>query len=387
MYFTQIPEFVLHNRSIISSKCQGKLSTYLSDVVDYVLHNYRPSLKYKKQVLDYINTIIYFCVSDSCFPLGWSSKCPFDRLDVSNVSSYKKILGDAYLEMCDIEWDIDYDSANISNSVDSISANVSLQSKLDYSSKADNSSYIQNNLPDMKELRKQISFELPMYPSIDTTCIHEFGQDEAGRKVPIFSTLPKIPVVQNDISSTTDINNLSDDDLLKLFPPVYIPRIDDFYSYSYSDCHDPVFGYVPCIEGFSKQQVIDNIIQYPQFNYLYRCIDNRRISFFKRIEIDGKLYSIDEAMLLDNCLKHLPQNKFIIKDYIIRKYLLERDIKHVDHISKLFGTFTPFLTLIGPPKFYIDHGYTDILQIAKQCVAGRVQFYRSRNPLLKGVEI
>ena len=71
---------------------------------------------------------------------------------------------------------------------------------------------------------------------------------------------------------------------------------------------------------------------------------------------------------------------------MVRRYLLEEEAGVV-HKYPMYGTLLPYLTLFMPPEEYIRRGYKDTLNIAKQCVASRVSFKQSRNPVLKRLNI
>ena len=67
----------------------------------------------------------------------------------------------------------------------------------------------------------------------------------------------------------------------------------------------------------------------------------------------------------------------LLKEYVIRRYLLERD-NGVEHKYKLRGNLQPYITLFAPPEFY----NTDPVELARTAVKARVEFLRSRNPYL-----
>ena len=72
-----------------------------------------------------------------------------------------------------------------------------------------------------------------------------------------------------------------------------------------------------------------------------------------------------------------------MKEYVVRRYLLERDISNVQHRYPLWGSLDPFLTLFMPPDEYIKYGYTDIIDLARKCVESRVSYRKSRNPIVR----
>ena len=85
-------------------------------------------------------------------------------------------------------------------------------------------------------------------------------------------------------------------------------------------------------------------------------------------------------------LKTLKPSWSIIAEYVVRRYLLERDILHVDHKYKMYGTLDPYLTLFMPSQDYVSAGYKDVVAIAKHCVESRVSYLQSRSPIIRRLE-
>jgi hypothetical protein len=79
----------------------------------------------------------------------------------------------------------------------------------------------------------------------------------------------------------------------------------------------------------------------------------------------------------------IPYNKEFIKEYVVRRYLLERDISGVEHRYKLYGTLEPFLTLFTTAQEYSKMGYSDSIMLAHSCVTARVSYKQTRNPVLR----
>ena len=82
----------------------------------------------------------------------------------------------------------------------------------------------------------------------------------------------------------------------------------------------------------------------------------------------------------------IPYNREFVKEYVVRRYLLERDIYHIHHVYPMFGRLDPFLTLFMPYEEYKKNGYNNSVDIAKQCVKSRVSYKTSRNPVLRRLE-
>ena len=387
MYFTQIPEYIQSRKTDSETRrFQSKLASVLTDVVLYVSNHFTPTIKYKKSVVSLINTISYYYVSGDSLPLQWDSSDPFSDIEVLDADVYEDFLGPLMIYDTDVTWDIQPNEIEVraSTSESSESEAKKLDKKpttIKQAKKLARSSVVYNSSP--KSKREDISFEFPKYPSVDTNQIWAIGKDYASRPVPIFVTLPKIPTKQCEISMTTSVDLLSETELLNLYPDTILhPRRPEMYQKIDGFGFDDTLGFIPRIEGFSEEDIRNNIIQYPQFNYLFRYIGEDRVSFLKHIEIDGELYTIQDACNVVDDLKNLPAARCYVWDYIVRRYLLERDIKHIQHRYPMVGSFDPFMTLFMPKESYSSLGY-NTLELARSCIRGRVNFYISRNPLVR----
>ena len=150
---------------------------------------------------------------------------------------------------------------------------------------------------------------------------------------------------------------------------------------------DPILGSILPIKGFTKKQLVDNIIKYPHLENIQRLGKSptgcRYVEFWKFIEIDGQLLKTKDVWDSLPESKIIPRSKFFMEEYVIRRYLLERDIKKIDHKYKIFGDLDPYLTLFTTPDTYIKYGHTDTVGIARCCVESRISYKRSRNPILR----
>ena len=227
----------------------------------------------------------------------------------------------------------------------------------------------------------------PRFPQFDVNDIWLEGMAD-GNHLVIRRSLPKIPRVQSDISVTTDFNDLKDENFLNLFPnKILHPRFERIYYEADENFFNvkkhPVLGNIVMVNGFTYDQIVDNVVKYPHFYKLKRDIDDKWINFYTRIEVDGELY---ETAKIWNELPEaagLPKDTQYMKEYVIRRYLLERDIKGIKHKYPIVGSLDPFITLFAPMEVYKELGYTDYLGMAKQCVKSRVSFYYTRNPIVR----
>ena len=67
MKFTQIPDKLNY-----PSRISAKLSTLHSDIITYVLSNFRNTNRYKNKVVNLMNTISYYLISGDSLPTDWS---------------------------------------------------------------------------------------------------------------------------------------------------------------------------------------------------------------------------------------------------------------------------------------------------------------------------
>ena len=180
---------------------------------------------------------------------------------------------------------------------------------------------------------------------------------------------------------------MRDRDFLNLFPnhvmhtrrPAMYEKVDGLY-------YDTDIGTILPIEGYTLEQCIDNVIKYPHLFQLKRFVKNEWVMFSSYIEINGELLPSVSAWNDIPDSNKIPAHPEYIYEYVLRRYLLERDIGKVYHKYDLWGTLDPFLTLFAPADWYAKHGYKDSLDIAKKCVDSRVSFLRSRNPIIRKIQ-
>jgi hypothetical protein len=158
----------------------------------------------------------------------------------------------------------------------------------------------------------------------------------------------------------------------------------------YQDCpgleNHPILGLILPISGFTRKQVVDNIVKYPHIYKLTRYVDNELVSFYTSIEVNKELHKISQYWNTLPEAEKLPYTRDFVKEYVVRRYLLERDIRGIEHEFPLFGELHPFLTLFTTPEIYAELGYKDPLSLAVNCVNSRVAFKRSRNPVLRRLD-
>lgn len=373
--FTYLPEYILDTYSdnyYNLRACASTISYCWSTVICDVRNNFVGTLSQKRRIVSILNCILFSELEGDSFTYKISFLDTFDS--PYDDDDLRKKLGSLYVDINKIVWDVEL-SHEDSVTVNNTSSTDTILSKSDITTTVRNVSK-----------RSDLSFEFCKYPSIDTSKVWAFGKDDGGRLIPIYTTLPEIPTVQNEISITTDESKMSSTEFMNLYPDHIIhTRRPEMYDKLLGYEYDELVGFIPKISGFSTEDIVDNIIKYPQFNYMYREVDGKRISFMKHIEIDGKLLSLKRAIECIDDMKNLPDNKVYYWDYIVRRYLLERDKLNIHHNYPLLGYFEPWMTLFAPPDVYIKHGYLDVEEMARKCVHGRILFYQSRNPLVRRI--
>lgn len=374
-------------------------------VIDAAIPRFTGSRAQKRRIINLINYRNYTHTFDSDNFPGFNPEL-VDTFDIdADDFEMKRKLGLAYIELDDINWDIDTVDTDalerfrkdeeekkarnaerdkvISKSIEENPIEINHAELLgDVSEKE----MAEDEEPpiEYKTTRKNISFQFPKYPRFDPKKLWGLCEDDGGRVMPVYYTLPEIPTVQNEITITTDFTKMTDREFMNLYPDHTIrTRRDEMYVPRRGFEYDELVGFIPKISGFTTEQVLDNIFQYPQFNFMFRMVNGKRVSFLKHIEVDGELLTLKEAVNEVEDMANLPDSEVFYWDYIVRRYLLERDNCTVEHKYPLEGFFNPFITLFTTPETYKSRGYVDTLGMAKKCVRGRVLFYQSRNPLTR----
>lgn len=379
--FTQLPD-----KLIYPARIRAKLSTLHSDVITYVVSNFKNTAKYKRQVVDTLNTISVYIKNNDALPSDWSISNPLTNLELLDSSFCEDTLGNLCIKVKDIIWDVQESETDEQISTDTVvTAKTSSEDTV-------TSSRVVNVKPkrDIGVVvsptpKENLYIKPPTIPQFDAS--KPWLQSQLNQNVyTIYESLPIIPVNQSQISVTTDVSKMTIMDMMKLYPNHFIrTRAATMYENHNGLTLDDDIGIILPIVGFSPTQVKDNIIKYPHIYKLTRYMNNKFTSFYSNIEIDGELH--DTLSIWDSLpdSKKMPRNSEFIKEYVVRRYLLERDILGVEHKYPLFGTLEPFLTLFTTSDDYIRLGYTDVTDIAKQCVISRVSYKRSRNPILRMV--
>lgn len=404
--FTDIPE-----KYAVPRNFRGKQCEIHSAVVTYVYDHFRNTKKYRQKVVDALNCLTFCLLNNNPPPYDWTSADPLNTMpeDMLDSDTIERGLGDLFLTDEAIEWDVSptanmeavipvleepqqFSKGIVKEPAPAVIEPTPVQSvtqptvknkplrQFKGNQRRNAELGLQSNKPTPKE---DLYIQSPKYPRFDVNKIWMSATDR-GDKLVIYTTLPEIPTRQNEISVTTNLNAMTDSELMALYPNHLIhTRSPKMYERYEGIDYDEDLGCIFPIGGFTREQVVDNIICYPHLYKLKKIDDQGKISnFYSTIEIDGNLLPIAEVWDTLPESKVIPRDTEFVKEYVIRRYLLE-EARGIEHRYKLFGTLDPFLTLFMPPEEYIKRGYKDTTAIVKQCVTSRVRYKQSRNPIIR----
>lgn len=354
-------------------RVQAVLSTAHAAVVTYVMNNFQNTQRFKTQVMKVINNLTYSMFVDMKLPDSWNEKDPLKLATYVDDDTCKAGSANMYVYLKDIEWDV---TPVVVPSGPVLASTPVVDTKPVVIS-------VDVAPPSRPADKTDLYLRPPTFPQFDVNKIWAGGVVD-GEPYVIYSTLPEIPEIQNQISVSTDVNRMTRADVMKLYPSEFIQtRAAEMYEDVVGLTRHPVLGVILPIEGYSQAQLIDNLIKYPHFYKLMKETDSGLDSFYSTIEINGELQRTLTVWDELPESKKIPKTAQFIKEYVIRRYLLERDYGKVTHRYPLYGKLDPFLTLFAPADTYAQLGYTDSEAIARQCVQSRVSFKQSRNPLLR----
>lgn len=348
-----------------------------SEIVTTIINKQTFTNKELKSVVQIVNTLSYRVLNHE--DLGWNSAFPLscntlvDDIVVREYLSPKSM----YVAFNDINWESD----GITKIASADATPVEL-TPLPQLSTA--------NIPKPKissesvlTPKENLYIQPPVIPRFSTKDLYaSINYDESLHC--IYKSLPTVPTKQNEISITTDVSMMTSRDLMKLYPKQFIrTRSAAAYEYSYELEYDEKLGLILPIKNYTRAQLIDNLIKYPHLYKLMKVVDGEIVNFYTTIEIDGELHKTSEVWKTLPEASKIPYNTDLVKEYVVRRYLLERDVDNVVHKYPMFGTLDPFLTLFTTPEDYAQYGYTNAEELARCCVRSRVSYKQSRNPILR----
>lgn len=383
MYFTQIPDRLKYPANI-----RGKLSSIHSIIVEYVSKHFTNTRKYKMQVLDVLNNLSYHILVNDDLTQLWNESNPIHLSVMLDPNLIKKNIGAMFLEYSDVNFDIEETEIidvpeekpqKLPKTMKDLKASVEKQYE-------DSVKSIESTTFNTLTQKEDLYIKYPTVPQFKYGDVHISGYIN-GNLYTIYNSLPLIPTKQCEISATTNVDMMSDNNLLGLYPNRIIKTRDEcMYDDVPGIYRHEILGNIIPIDGYSQEEIIDNIVRYPHIFRLCRIIDDQIVNMYSSIEIDGELQrtldvweSLPESSVI-------PRTAAYIKEYVVRRYLLEEQ-HGIKHKYPIYGSFEEFITLFMPIDNYKELGYTDILGMAKQCVVARVNYKRSRNPILRGLGI
>ncbi len=362
MNFTQ-----LNDKLPYPAKLKARLSTCHSDIISYAIDNFQDERDFKNKIIKAMNAVSYILIKGDSLP-KMPPDNPLINLPDIDADECERLLCSLYIDYAKVDWDIDDTYSTPVNTVSKIKETEIFKQK--------------SELPTPKE---DLYIKPPIVPLFDIDKPW-LNVEIDGEVYTIYTSLPIIPETQRDISVTTNVDLMTKSDLMNLYPNQFIrTRAACMYDKVEGLNFDELLGIIFPIANFSSEQIQDNIIKYPHFYKLKRKVDDKFTSFYSHIEIDGALYDTLEIWDTLPESRKIPKTTEFIKEYVVRRYLLERDELHIQHKYPLFGSLDPFLTLFTTPLEYQRFGKWDVEEIARSCVSARVQYLQTRNPILRKV--
>ena len=232
---------------------------------------------------------------------------------------------------------------------------------------------------------RAVSLDFPMWPNVNFEDeVSAFSHN--GVEYRLYGEA-HVPEVQSQISAVSDVLKFSSEQILNLFPTVRLYTRSPYMYKQYDGLEfDDDLGVIFPISGYTKRQIRKNIIEYPYVTGFDRIVkrDGREttIPFWKHIEIDGEIMSTLSVWDKLKDTKKLPRTESFATEYVVRKYLLDRDYNRVEHKYPMRGTVNPFIVLYNSPEYYRRHKL-DPQEVGRQCVQSRIDYFRSVNPIIK----
>ena len=404
--FTEIPDKIGKG----SAKFNILTSIY-SEIIQNVIDSFENTRKYKQRTVDAINITTYVVLVDR----NTHFKLNTLDYDINNYPHIEDMIGPWYLTIDSIEWNIE-PSIHDEDTNDDQNVKATDQNEV-IASSTDDVPIIKDVLSSKQTIstkkakltpKTNLYIQCPQYPQFDINNLWKVGFDKANNKmIGIYKSLPEIPRCQQEVSCTTEVEKMNRDELLRIFPNHFIStRQPELYvpMEGYDIEYDPELGAIlPIGDGkYTREQLIDNIIRYPHLFQVNRDYTDTGVvskysddgfiqPIYNYIEIDGQLCLTSEVWKSLPDTQKIPPNSKYMKEYVVRRYLLERDIDGIQHKYPMIGELRPFLTLFMPPEEYLQRGYISDLQdsaagLARKCVEARIAYHQSINPMIKRIE-
>lgn len=228
------------------------------------------------------------------------------------------------------------------------------------------------------------------YPTFDSSRVWNEGIGKTdGRYYCVYVATPEVPCLPVDVNITTDITKANDADCVHLFPTEVLKFRPEYMYRHIPNCYyHPLLGAILPIEGYTVEQLIDNIIKYPFVDELCRRnAKNQRYTLWNRVEVNGELVPAEKIWNTLPISELVPHSSKLGREYFSRKYLLDRDIKGVKYKYPIENDLQPYVILFMPPEAYESLGYNDLVGMGRQCLENRRKYIRSMNPIIKQIGV
>lgn len=382
MKFSEISEAIKY-----PPQYRANIQSVVADIIAYVSTHIPERLQGKKNIIECINKVAYLIVTGESLPDGWTVDRLNDGLPDIDSGGMLETLGDCYIYITDITWDItdhNFSTTPVINLADLQPTAITAGGKITPKVPALASKPVyESSIEDI--------YLMPKTPQFDIKDINRSKTIDELQYV-LYNSVPRIPTKQCEVSMTTNVDEMTEKELLALFPTKLLyPRSAELYADIPGVKRDEQLGNLILINGYTEKQMVENIIKYPFIHNLKRLGKSangyRQVDFWKYIEIDGELQKTLEVWDNNSKFRTLPKNKAIIEDVVVRNYLLRQDSRAKQKYQfGIYGELQPFLMLFMPAEMYAEYGYTDSVELARQCVIARVNFIKSRNPVLRKLE-
>lgn len=381
MNFSDIPAHCKY-----TAKHKATISTWHSNIIEWAVSHFDGTDSAKRKLIAAMNYITSCVVSGDSIP-----DVPIQRImelaGTADSIEVEQTCGSMYIPYRDVIWDIEpvpTEDEVAAKPIDAAPAVPQMSAPQIPKTVVPQTVSDDPQIP-QKTPKEDLFLRPPVIPAFDK---RRPWLDKVVGSIHymIYTTLPEIPTKQREISVTTDVTRMKDTDVLRLFPNCMIrTRSSVMYEPTEGMELHPQLGLLLPIKGFTREQLIDNIVKYPHIYKLKRILNGEFVSFYDYIEIRGKLYKTLEVWDELPESKIMPRSAEFIKEYVVRRYLLERDIEGIEHLYPMLGTMDPFVTLFMPPDDYKEYGYTDAVKLGRDCVKARVSYIQTRNPVIRAV--
>ena len=404
--FTQIPVQLAYPRAH-----KAVLSTWHSQIVERCVAQYDGTSGYRQDICNLMNIITAKVLSGDTIPKDMSIGDLAKLLASVDFDETAEACGDLCLDPKDIEWDVEpvesplkkYTPEQLQEKMAQFleQNNAELIAELAESEPQETSdsesSEQSESLAPAPALNPAIASAPTSAPTpkedlyFSSCTVPAFDKDKVWFsgfanecEYAVYTSLPEIPRNQSEITITTDIRKLRDADVMKLFPNRRIrTRPDCMYEPLDGVEMHPILGLVLPIDGFTRKQIIENMVSYPFFHNPRRFVGKEIRSIYDDIEINGELVRTVEIWDELPISKIVPKTKEFMREYVARRFYLERDVQNIEHRYKTLGTYLPFATLFTTPEEYKALGYNDALDLAWKCVKHRIFYHQTASPVLR----